>query len=90
MIRLVLLLFLVPPWAGAQTTPSPSATPYRPHASETSKPAVFGYMILARTADQLGTPVKGVYAQSVLPWLACGLIAPFYFRLSRRAARRAH
>jgi len=58
---------------------------YRPHASETSKPAVFGYMILARSAEQAGTSVGSVYAQSVLPYLACLLLGPYYFYLARRS-----
>ena len=57
---------------------------YRPHASETDKPAVFGYMILARTGELRGNSIPSVYAQSVMPYLACAILVPIYWRLSRR------
>lgn len=60
---------------------------YRPSAKETDKPAVFGYMILARGHEQFGFSVRTVYRYGFGPGSACLLLLPVYLHLARRRRR---
>lgn len=62
--------------------------PYKPSAQETDKPAVFGYMILARQELMVGTPTWKVLRQSLGPWLISAFLLPIYWFLARRRGFR--
>lgn len=63
------------------------ANSYRPSAKETDKPAIFGYMILARGHEQYGVSVKAVYRLTLRPGAVCLLLLPVYLYLARRRRR---
>lgn len=57
---------------------------FRPSAQDNDKPAVFGYMILARQADQLGTPIDALFRKSITPWGISVALLFLYLAVARR------
>jgi len=88
---LLVLLLIQGVWAQASSTPTPSPTPDTSvrHASETDKPAMFGFMINARKAEMLGNPVWSVYYQCMTPGLLCAFLLPIYLHAARRGRSRS-
>lgn len=85
-LAIVWLLMVGYGWAAPSSTPTPEA--YKPSAKETDKPAIFGYMILARGQEQYGYSVKTIYRKSWGPLAGCCLILPLYLHLAGRRRNR--